>query len=259
MRLTIDSIGIDDALSHKIIADPTTSALLWYFVLDHPEDDNLMSVVSEKELCEKLGSGSSQKIIRTRLQRLIDMGLITKDTPEFFGGQRMPAIYKLNLEGRLFVKPRTRKKIESEPIEMSPEVEEMMKYFFDKNLEVSQENLGPKNTEDRNKQIKACNVLLEQRINGEPMTLEVFKKVVDFMAYELKGYLAGDKYRMRSFDIHNLTWNGKNHTEEMKFFKAWRKARHNKQTTNLKEMTDGITGSDRTDGSDAGGGLWEKV
>ena len=241
-RIQIAPLGVDSKIASRICSDPELSAILWYFILDHPADKKdekgilLRSVVSIKELCDKTGIESEQ-IAGLRVQRLIDMGVIEKYTPEFFGGQRMPSSYQLNFQSELFLKARKRspaKAPEFEPGEQDV-YEKMIEFFIVTNQSINNQTLGPKNQKDKSRWMQSCHDIMKLEVEGTVVAFDItiWNTVVKFLANQLNDHLnKSDKYAMRVFDIPNMLWRG-DKDPHCKFIKAWFKA---KATRTRKEI-----------------------
>ena len=250
-------------MSHKIYSDPELSAILMYFIFDHPgdktDDDGqpLTSVVSIKELCEKTGI-QSEKVAGLRVQRLIDLGVIEKYTPEFYGGLRMPSSYQLNLDSDLFVKGRKRAPLRpptytAEEMELFPQ---MIEYFITTNQDKNNQTLGPSNEKKRDQWMIACRKILKLEVEGKPVDFEKFKQVCDWLADQLNAHVnKSDRYAMRVFDVPNMLWQGETDPHP-KFIKAYLKM---KSTRTRKEIADGnrVNGGGHGDG--VGGDLWQQI
>ena len=262
-RITIHPIGVDNRIAKKIYSDPELSAILMYFIFDHPgdkkDDDGnpLLSVVSIKELCEKTGI-ESEKVAGLRVQRLIDLGVIEKYTPEFYGGLRMPSSYRLNLDSEIFYKGRKRAPARP-PTYTAEEMElysNMIEYFITKNQLESGQTLGPSNEKQRDQWMLGCRKLMKLQVEGKPVDYEVFKEVIDFLAKQLDSHVnRSDRFAMRVFDIPNMNWQSETDPHP-KFIKAFMKM---KASRTKKEIIDGNKQHGGGHGDAVGGDLWQQI
>ena len=212
-----NNIGVDHELSRGIVKDPVACSLLMYFMLDHPGLGSGGSSVSVQELSDYLGY--SPKVVRKRIERLEDQGLITSEIQEFSGGERKPYSYELNFGSQLFVKPA--KKAERKP--ETEEVEQMISKFTEINLRVHNHEFKPEDSAARKRWAEGAQKIITLNPGNEEFSMDTYEKVVEYLANQLKEfYDTGDKYKMKCKDLKNLVYTHPSQSD-CKYIKAYEK------------------------------------
>jgi biotin operon repressor len=231
-----NTLTTDHDLSRFLLKDPVSSCLLWYFILDHPGQDEGGSLISVQELAEKLGF--TRRVIQKRLDYLIGKGLIIAYSSEFYGGKRLPSNYSINFNSEFFIKTARRKTIIKEE---SPDVNRMIEMFTDINKSIHGQEYKPSSDPQRGKWVKGAEKIIKLEIDGQPFSMDVYEKVVTFLAHEMKRHIdTGDTYAMRVRDLGNLMYTTEQQTET-KYVRAYRKQKvgDTSHITNLLKENDG--------------------
>ncbi len=213
-------LTVEHDLSKFLFKDPVASALLWYFLLDHPGEEENGSSVSIKELSDKLSF--TPRVIQRRMDLLEGEGFIKSFTPELYGGSRLPSIYQINFESEFYIRP-AKKRVVIKP-EESPDVGVLIQRFTDINLATHGQEYKPNNPSQRSKWVKGAEKILTLKTDGAEFSMETYEKVVSFLANQMKESLKPEPepYMMQCRDLGNLVYTHPNQSD-CKYINAYRK------------------------------------
>lgn len=229
-------LTVEHELSKFLFKDPVAGVLLWYFLLDHPGEEGNGSTVSVQELANKLGF--TRRVIQKRIEYLEEKGFISSMSPEFYGGQRLPSIYQINFDSEFFIKTVKRRAVLKEE---SPDINQMIEMFTKINKDIHGEVYEPTTQSQRGKWVKGAERILKLKVDDEPFSMEAYKKVVTFLAHQMKEYIdTKNTYAMRCRDLGNLVHTDPRQTE-CKYIRAFRKQSDNDNThiTDILKEKDG--------------------
>ena len=214
-----NTLTVEHELSRFLFKDPISSTLLWYFLLDHPGEEDNGSSVSIKELADKLAF--TPRVIQKRMDYLEEMGFIKSFTPEFYGGQRLPSIYQINFESDFYVKPAKKRVLPK--MEQSADVDLMTKRFTDINFATHGLEYKPDGPQ-RSKWVKGAEKILTLKTDGAEFSMDTYEKVVTFLAEQMKESLKPEPapYMMQCRDLGNLVYTHPSQSD-CKYINAYRK------------------------------------
>ena len=258
-----NNLGVSDSISGTLLQDPLACSLLMYFILDHPGDEGLGSVVSVQELSDFLLH--TPKVIKKRIDRLEKAGHITSlqrsDSEE--SGKKLAKLYMLNFDSKFFLKPVKK----PEPVQVTDDHDTLIKKFTDINLRVNGQEFKPHNAEEKQRWIKGAQKVMALKPAGKDFDMATYESVVEFLADQLDQFnKTGDKYKMRCKDMGNLVYKHPNATDckyikayEMLKMKSSPSSHRDNLISNMEENNVGTREDDTGYRHQSHGSIWEKA
>ena len=258
-----NNLDVSDSISGSLLQDPLACSLLMYFILDHPGDEGLGSVVSIQELSDFLLH--TPKVIKKRIDRLEEAGHIVSlqrsDSEE--SGKKLAKLYMINFESKLFLKPVKK----AEPIRVTEDHDTLIKKFTDINLRIHGQEFKPTNAEEKQRWLKGAQKVMTLKPAGNEFDMVTYESVIEFLANQLNEFnKTGDKYKMRCKDMGNLVYKHPN-ASDCKYIKAYEMLKMRSSLSshrdniinNMEEENVPTRVNDTGNSHQSHGSIWEKA